>query len=152
MEMVGHTPSAASVAVAAAVTIRHSRLCGSEDLENAIRASHAAILTFLRTRLFDPVKELRDELKAAFVSDRPDDAIERLEESKSSSTACSASTPVRRLVPGTRTPSIAPTKPPVAAVRAKVAGTRVVVVPGRRVSSPRASKRIKISPHQHARR
>ncbi len=79
-----YTIGGVSLAVAAAVTIRHSRLCGSEDLENAIRASHAAILTFLRTRLFDPVKELRDELKAAFVSDRPDDAIERLEESKSS--------------------------------------------------------------------
>ena len=79
-----YTFGAATLLVGTAITVRHSRLCGSDDLDNMISAAKSAIITFMKTRLLDPVKELRDELKAAFVSDRPDDALERLEESKAS--------------------------------------------------------------------
>ena len=72
------------VAVAAYMTVRRSHLCGSTELDEMIAAGKAAIRSFWKTNLRDPVKELRDELRAAFVSDRPDDANELLEESKAS--------------------------------------------------------------------
>mgnify|MGYP003305971631 FL=1 len=79
-----YTIGSATFVISTTVMIRHSRLCGSDDLDNTLHAAKAAFITFLKMRILDPVKELRDELKAAFVSDRPDDAIERLEESKAS--------------------------------------------------------------------
>jgi len=72
------------LAVGAYMTIKRSKLCGSSELEEIVAAVKTAFTTFWKTNLRDPVKELSDELRAAFVSDRPDDANELLEESKAS--------------------------------------------------------------------
>ena len=73
-----------SLTVVTVVAVRHSRLCGSDDLDNLLQSMSSACTNFMKTRIFDPLKELRDELRAAFVSDRPDDATERLEDDKES--------------------------------------------------------------------
>lgn len=79
-----YTVGGITLALVTSTAVRHSRVCGRDDLDNLMQSVQTAISAFLKTRLFDPVSELRDELKAAFVSGRPDDAVERLDENKAS--------------------------------------------------------------------
>jgi nuclear-control-of-ATPase protein 2 len=65
-------------------TIRHSRLCGSSDLDQLIQGLWAGIIRFWNTHAATPWREIRAELTLAFEQNTDVVGIEQLESSKAS--------------------------------------------------------------------
>ncbi|CAM6083411.1 unnamed protein product [Calypogeia fissa] len=61
-----YTASTAAVAMASAWVIRHSRLVGSDDLDRWLREGNAALVSFTKEHVEQPLLAIRDELFETF--------------------------------------------------------------------------------------
>uniref|UniRef100_A0A7S0ID35 Nuclear control of ATP synthase 2 n=1 Tax=Micromonas pusilla TaxID=38833 RepID=A0A7S0ID35_MICPS len=75
---------ASAVGVLSYYTIRNSRLCGSDNLENMMQNIFSAISRFWNTHAAIPLKEIRAELSIAFEQSKDVVGVQQLESSKAS--------------------------------------------------------------------